>query len=412
MEKRQVGVLARSGALPQGKRSVEALARNGELPVPRDEKRGNAEEYVLDQLIRELGTAEGLSHLRVQALAEKLQNEESDEAVGKRSIASLARNSELPQKRVVIHRSGYLLRPLHENEETDLLDPDDFLGKSGVDMLAVNGGFNVADGSLASFAKHGYDDEFGYNEYDDESGEVDKRHVGAARNFLYGGRPKRNLASLKNFLSSARKRTVVNFGKRNVGAAKNFALSDKRNVGAFKNFLSTEKRNLGAARNFLLDDGKRNEGNDLGKRNLGAARDFLYGKRNLASFARDGGFSNLKYPSMKDYDWDDVFDFDDFHDEEEEREKRNLGATRNFGKRSVPEKAATETSEKGKTRTKRDTYLETQTDEYPMPVLQASGELDYGDVEPLPNDLQLQKRFLGKLPSTFLSFVLYSLRAR
>ncbi|KAL0275227.1 UNVERIFIED_CONTAM: hypothetical protein PYX00_003153 [Menopon gallinae] len=384
MEKRQVGVLARSGALPQGKRSVEALARNGELPVPSSEKRGNAEEYVLDQLIRELGTAEGLSRMRVQALAEKLQSEEYEDAVGKRSVASLARNSELPQKRVVTHRSGYLIRPLHETEETDLLDPDDFLGKGGVDMLAVNGGFNVADGSLASFAKHGYGDEFGYDEYDDETDAIDKRHVGAARNFLFGGSSKRNLASLKNFLSSAGKRTVVNFGKRNVGAARNFLLSDKRNVGAFKNFLSTEKRNLGAARNFLLDEGKRN---------LGAARDFLYGKRNLASFARDGGFSSLRYPSMKDYDWDDVFDFDDFHEEED---KRNLGASRNFGKRSAPEKATSETPEKGKARTKRDAYLDAQTDEYPMPVLQASGELDYGDVEPLSNDLQ--KRFLGRIP--------------
>lgn len=378
MAKRQVGVLARTGALPQGKRSVEALARNGELPVHNHNKRDSGNDYILDLLIQELAAAEGLSRLHLQALTERLlqqredgmEQENSFEDMDKRSLSSLARTGGFPSK-----RGGYLVKPAQgaSDQQPDLLDPDDFLGKNDLELLAVNGGLYVADdkrGGLASLAKHGYigkREGEDFNDYLDEYDDMDKRNLGAAKNFL-GKRDdeeKRNIGAAKNFLGGGEKRhlgSFRNFGKKNVGAARNFFSDNKRNLASVKNFLSSTggKRHIGAARNFLSDENKRNIGAAKNfflsgsKKNLGSARNFFYGKRSLASFARDGGFSSLKYPSSKEYAWDDdEFDFDDFHEDEKRylgsflrnqrylgslggrpyTGKRNLASFKNFGKR-------------------------------------------------------------------------------
>lgn len=517
VEKRQVGVLARTGALPQGKRSVEALARNGELPIHTNEKRdNNNNEYILDLLIQELAAAEGLSRLHLQALTERLLQEKEDEMeqensfedADKRSVSALARTGKFPQKRSMeaMARSGYLIKPASQDQQ-DLLDPDEFLGKNDDDMLDVDEGLNEGKrGGLAALAKHGYigkregtDDDGGIDDLDlylrylndqdenlkdfDEKRHIgaarnfinDKRHLGSARNFIIGD-GKRNLGSLRNFgkrnLGSAR-----NFGgKRNIGAARNF-MEDKRNLASFKNYLSgkrnvgsalrfmsqNDKRNVGAARNFFIDENKRNVGAARNfflsgsKKNLGAARNFFYGKRNLASFARDGGFSSLKYPSSREYEWDDEFDFDDFHNDDKRylgsflrnqrylgsvKGKRNLASFKNFGKRFDDEEGAAlyygddqdedigevmnddqaaiekrQTKEKeehvngtvtksektkeevNKKRTKREAFIESP-GEYPMPVLQNSKGTDYEDLmaslvdEESQNDVE--KRFLGK----------------
>lgn len=440
-----------------------------------------------------------------------MEQENSFEDVDKRSVSALARAGGLPQKRSMeaMARSGYLLKPTQTDEQPQqLLDPDDFLGKtdkSGDEDEYEDAVSLGKRGGLASLAKHGYigkregaDDDDDLNLYlrylndqdEDWKDEDEKRHIGAARNFLNDkrhigsarnfiiGEGKRNLGSLRNFgkrnLGSAR-----NFGgKRNIGAARNF-MEDKRNLASFKNYLSgkrnvgsalrflaqNDKRNVGAARNFFTDENKRNLGAARNfflsgsKKNLGAARNFFYGKRNLASFARDGGFSSLKYPSSKEYDWDDEFDFDDFHPDDKRylgsflrnqrylgsvKGKRNLASLKNFGKRFDDEEGAVlyygndedededigalmnedqtaiekrQTKEKegnvngtvsksektkeeiNKKRTKREAFIKSP-GEYPMPVLQNSKGTDYEDLLAAFVDEESQndveKRFLGK----------------
>lgn len=493
-----------------------ALARNGELPIRLNDKRednnsNSNNEYIMDLLIQELAAAEGLSRLHLQALTERLlqqrrdamEQENSFESFDKRSVAALARAGGLPQKRSMeaMARSGYLIKPTSTDQQPDLLDPDDFLGKSDAELLDLNEGFEVADGKrggLASLAKHGYiGKREGYDLYEDpDEGELlndddefyeDKRHLGAAKNFLSD---KRHIGSARNFLIGEGKRNIGslrNFGKRNLGSARNFGgkrnlgaarnfMSDKRNIGSFKNYLSgkrnvgsalrflarNDKKNVGAARNFFVDENKRNIGaarnffSSGSKKNLGAARNFFYGKRNLASFARDGGFSSVKYPSSKNFAWDDEIDFDDFHDEDKRylgsflrnqrylgslKGKRNLGSFRNFGKRfdddeeamiyysntnnnnddddddlsdgnqdeedGEKKKRQTENfngtvihEEHNKNRTKREAFIESPQGEYPMPVFQNSKGTDYEDLlaafadEESQNDVE--KRFLGK----------------
>lgn len=346
-----MGVLARSGALPQGKRSVGALARNGELPGKRAELGLEERQrlYRLSNWLREIDAA-----IRLQ---EALEHD-----LAKRNMEAMA-------------RAGYLVKPATEPPEPriGLLDSEDFLGKVDSDWLDAENedGFGEAEGKrggLASLARHGY---IGKRNDDEDDDDDVKRSIGAARNFLSLA-DKRNIASVKSFISRYGKRNLGSFrnfgsGKRNLGSVRNsyddFDYGDdfdeKRNVGSARRFQG--KRNLGAARNFLFTENKKNLGAARqffasgNKKNLGAARNFYYGKRNIASFARDGGFNILKHSGREDdYPWEDEdeFDFDDFHEDDKRHlasflknqsgkrylgslraGKRNVAAFRNFGKR-------------------------------------------------------------------------------
>lgn len=389
-----MGVLARTGVLPQGKRGVESLARNGELPgkrtgvSPEDQQRI----YRIANWMTEMDAT--------QRLHDALEHE-----MMKRNMEAMA-------------RSGYLVKPATEAPEprSDLFDPEDFLGKVEAELLANEESFNEAAdkrGGLASLARHGY---VGKREEGDDKNVLDKRNVASYKSFLsrYG---KRNIGAFRNF----------NSGKRHVGAARNFMgkrdyLGDedgdedyeeeeeKRNIGSARRF--TGKRNLGSARNFLYD-GKRNLGSARqflasgSKKNLGAARNFYYGKRNLASLARDGGFSDLRQLRREeDYPWDEDedFDFDDYHENEKRylasflkhqagkrylgslrAGKRNLAAFKNLGKRFDAE---------GDEILGRELEVETRrkrSAEFAFPEPDVSYFSDYED-EPIA----YEKRFLGK----------------
>lgn len=133
MEKRQIGVLARTGALPQGKRSVEVLARNGELPVYNSPKINSFNEG-LDSFVEDRGNPENVNAHKLQDRLEISKDEEDAGNWRKRSLEALARNSQFPQKRIPaegIWKSGYLVTPLREKapQPSDIFDPDEFLGE-------------------------------------------------------------------------------------------------------------------------------------------------------------------------------------------------------------------------------------------------------------------------------------------
>lgn len=423
IEKRQVGVLARSGVLPQGKRGVESLARNGDLP-------GKRSVLSQDERQRLYRIANWMTEMdATQRLHDALEHE-----MMKRNMEAMA-------------RSGYLVKPATDAPESrsDPFDPEDFLGKVDAELLANEEGFNAAAekrGGLASLARHGY-----VGKRDDD----EKRSIGAAKNFLSD---KRNIASYKSYVSRYGKRNIGSFrnfnsGKRHLGAARNFLgkrdyfvddegddaedydeeeeMNEKRNIGSARRF--TGKRNLGSARNFLSTEGKRNLGAARqffasgNKKNLGAARSFYFGKRNLASLARDGGFSDLRQlRHEEDYPWDEDedFDFDDYHENDKRHlaaflknqsgkrylgslraGKRNIAAFKNLGKRAFDAEGQSADEDvddilgreldgaSGMTRRKRSAEFA-----FPEPGIDVSYFGDYED-EPIANE----KRFLGKLHS-------------
>ncbi|KAK6629993.1 hypothetical protein RUM43_003814 [Polyplax serrata] len=131
LDKRQIGVLARTGALPQGKRSVEVLARNGELPILRNPKDTRQEE-TLNSLIKKSQGGETLdaTYDREKEVGKLFQNENygkrfsNDENDEDYNIQVEKKLSE------IMSRSGYLIRPAQngDKESLNLFDPQDLLG--------------------------------------------------------------------------------------------------------------------------------------------------------------------------------------------------------------------------------------------------------------------------------------------
>nr|CAD7196477.1 unnamed protein product [Timema douglasi] len=323
LDKRHIGVLARTGLLPfQGKRYVATLARNGDLPYiahrewdkkvhPMMSGGGNYElgkRYVgalaksgnlpfnregrgddgvgkIESILQGILETEDLWKSQVQELKLELLKEELEtleeasddngyeEDVNKRSIASLARSGNLPfkggeGKRSVeaLARSGYLPAPKapesSEDSQMDASQEADLLGKRSIASLAKSGQLQHASSQFVN----------GDLLKDEFDGEGKRGGIGSL--------------------------------------ARNGYLNNKKDNG---------NRDLERLMQQLYQD----EGMD--KRNIGSlARSFNLpqnGKRNLGSIARSGGFSQLRFsPSKKD---DDNGSESDYYRDDE---KRNLGA--------------------------------------------------------------------------------------
>ncbi|KDR21651.1 neuropeptide-like 1 isoform X2 [Zootermopsis nevadensis] len=323
-EKRNVGSLARSGNMPfkNGKRSVEALARAGYLPVPKQPQ--ESADYPHDS------------------------NEDSEELVGKRSIAVLAKNGQLSAHGLkdLFHEGGNrgddaYLEYLHQKREGDEAG-------EGLDELI--------------------------QELYQEGQETGKRNIGSlARgyNFPYHGR-KRTLGSI-----------VRSGGFRFGGATKKVGDDDKRSVTSLirhrinpfqegKRYIGSVMRNQGS--HFGLSKKDDSELEDDAKRNIGAMVRNWYLPE------------HLKYGKRPNDEDDEVED--------------------DTAKRSVPtglkdEKQVQATATAKQKRTKRQAFLvpATSSDEYPMPVMQNSDLFDYEDLaELLSGGAAPEKRFLGRIP--------------
>jgi hypothetical protein len=394
-EKRNLASLVRSGNLPfkDGKRSVEALARAGYLPVPKQPH--DSEEYPHDS------------------------NENSEELMGKRNIAALARNGQLgaqglkelsqedENKRggiASLARNGYLHRKRAGDEAGDDLDDmiqelyqeEQETGKRNIGSLArgFNLPYNGGKRNLASLARAGgfkfggatkksNDDD---DDDDDENLYDDKRSVTSLiRNRISP------FQEGKRYIGSV----IRNQGSR-FGASKkdDFEIEDEteRNIGAI-------------ARNWNLLDhlqyGKRlddEEGDveDVAKRYVAALLEHgnlpvgvaassegpEEDKRHIGSLASKGSLQIHKKSSRSTGSDDAAYN-----------------NTNNKTKRSVPtEQHEVTTAEVGH-RTKRQAFLvpAASNDEIPMPVMQNSDLFDYEDIaELLSGGSAPEKRFLGE----------------
>nr|CAD7258380.1 unnamed protein product [Timema shepardi] len=323
LDKRHVGVLARSGLLPfQGKRYVATLARNGDLPYiahrewdkkvhPMMSGGGNYElgkRYVgalaksgnlpfnregrgddgvgkIESILQGILETEDLWKSQVQELKLELLKEELEtleeaaddngyeEDVNKRSIASLARSGNLPfkggeGKRSVeaLARSGYLPAPKapesSEDSQMDASQEADLLGKRSIASLAKSGQLQHASSQFVN----------GDLLKDEFDGEGKRGGIGSlARNGYLNNKKDNGNRDLERLMQQLYQDEGI----------------DKRNIGSL-------------ARSFNLPQN---------------------GKRNLGSLARSGGFSQLRFsPSKKDDDNGSESDY--FRDDE----KRNLGA--------------------------------------------------------------------------------------
>nr|CAD7568929.1 unnamed protein product [Timema californicum] len=323
LDKRHVGVLARSGLLPfQGKRYVATLARNGDLPYiahrewdkkvhPMMSGGGNYElgkRYVgalaksgnlpfnregrgddgvgkIESILQGILETEDLWKSQVQELKLELLKEELEtleeaaddngyeEDVNKRSIASLARSGNLPfkggeGKRSVeaLARSGYLPAPKapesSEDSQMDASQEADLLGKRSIASLAKSGQLQHASSQFVN----------GDLLKDEFDGEGKRGGIGSlARNGYLNNKKDNGNRDLERLMQQLYQDEGI----------------DKRNIGSL-------------ARSFNLPQN---------------------GKRNLGSIARSGGFSQLRFsPSKKDDDNGSESDY--FRDDE----KRNLGA--------------------------------------------------------------------------------------
>nr|CAD7398421.1 unnamed protein product [Timema cristinae] len=323
LDKRHVGVLARTGLLPfQGKRYVATLARNGDLPYiahrewdkkvhPMMSGGGNYElgkRYVgalaksgnlpfnregrgddgvgkIESILQGILETEDLWKSQVQELKLELLKEELEtleeasddngfeEDVNKRSIASLARSGNLPfkggeGKRSVeaLARSGYLPAPKapesSEDSQMDASQEADLLGKRSIASLAKSGQLQHTSSQFVN----------GDLLKDEFDGEGKRGGIGSlARNGYLNNKKDNGNRDLERLMQQLYQDEGI----------------DKRNIGSL-------------ARSFNLPQN---------------------GKRNLGSLARSGGFSQLRFsPSKKD---DDNGSESDYYRDDE---KRNLGA--------------------------------------------------------------------------------------
>ncbi|PNF43195.1 hypothetical protein B7P43_G15678 [Cryptotermes secundus] len=379
-EKRNFASLAKSGNLPfkEGKRSVEALARAGYLPVPRTLH--ESEEYPHDS------------------------NESSEELVGKRNIAAMAKNG--------------LLGAHGLNEREDALD--------------VNGHLHQK--------RLGDDVDELIQELYEEGQEISKRNIGSlARGFnfpYYGG--KRNLGSIA-------RAGGFRFG----GAAKKN--DDDESLDGDKRSVTSLIRN----RISPLREGKRYIGSivrNQGSRFGASKKDYFESdgeaKRNIGAMARNWHFpEHLKYGKRLDDEEGDAEDMAKQYvanllrqdglpvgvsasNDDPEEDKRHIGSLAAKGSFQIHKKSSrssgsdgvaynstqqVETSSRAKRslheenhiqgewgkRTKRQAFLlpAPSSDEFPMPVMQNSDLFDYEDfAELLSGASAPEKRFLGRIP--------------
>lgn len=372
-EKRNFASLAKSGNLPfkEGKRSVEALARAGYLPVPTTLH--ESEEYPHDS------------------------NESSEELVGKRNIAALAKNGLL---------GAHVL-----NEREDALDVNGYLHQKrlgdDVDELIqelYEEGQEISKRNIGSLARG-----FNFPYYGS------KRNLGSiarAGGFRFGGAAKRNDddespdGDKRSVTSLIRNRiTPLRVGKRYIGSV---VRNQGSRFGASKKdyFESDEeaKSNIGAmARNWHFPEhlkyGKRldDEGDaeDMAKQYVASllrhdslpvgvvasSDDPEEDKRHIGSLAAKGSFQIHK-KSSRSAGSDGVAYNSTQQVETSNRAKRSLQHEGEGGKR-----------------TKRQAFLlpAPSSDEFPMPVMQNSDLFDYEDfAELLSGASAPEKRFLGE----------------
>ncbi|XP_069705734.1 neuropeptide-like 1 isoform X1 [Periplaneta americana] len=427
-EKRNLASLARGGNLPfkEGKRSVEALARAGYLPVPKPPQ--ESEEYPHDSS----ETSEELIGKRsIASLAKtgQLKNFFQDEEGKRGGIGSLARNGYLPQKREDDDLDS-LIQELYQEED-----------KRNIASMMRNkiSPFQEGKRNLGSIARGG-----GYRlvkkDEDEDVLEEDKRNIASMmRNkispFQEG---KRNLGSLargggfrlskkddeddtldedKRNVASMMRNKISPFqqeGKRYLGSimrgqGSSFGISKKDDGDQ-----EEDKRNIGAmARNWHLPEhlkyGKRfddeeEDVEDIAKRYVatllrhgrlpvGASNDnsddMSDDKRHIGSLAAKGSFQVHKKSSRSTGSDDASYNTTDAAG----KTKRSVAAPEN-------QIQASTTSSDGAKRTKRQAYLvpATSSDEFPMPVMQNSDLFDYEDLtELLSGGAAPEKRFLGSV---------------
>jgi hypothetical protein len=375
VEKRNFASLAKSGNLPfkEGKRSVEALARAGYLPVAKLPQ--ESEEYPRDS------------------------NESSEELVGKRNIAAMAKNGllgthGLKEREDILDTNSHLQQKREGDEASDDLDEliqelyqeRQGTGKRNIGSLARGFNFPYYGGkrNLGSIARAG-GFRFGgptKKNDEDESLDGDKRSVTSlVRNRI------NPLREGKRYIGSV----VRNQGSR-FGASKKdyFDIYDeaKRNIGAMaRNWHFPEHLKYGKR----LDD---EEGNaeDVSKGYVAAllrhvslpdgviaSRDGPEeDKRHIGSLAPKGSFQIHKK-------WTRSAGSDDV-------------AYNSTQQAETSDKAKSSLRELGK-RTKRQAFLvpAPSSDEFPMPVMQNSDLFDYEDLaELLSGEAAPEKRFLGE----------------
>lgn len=392
-EKRNIGSLARSGSMPfkNGKRSVEALARAGYLPVPKQPQ--ESEEYPHDS------------------------SENSEELLGKRSIAALAKNGQLGAHGLkdLFHEDDgnqvddvYLEHMNQKREGDDAGDDLDELIHELYQEGQENGKRNI--GSLAR----------GYN-YPYHAGKRNLGSLARAGGFRFGGGTKkrdddeniddddkRSITSLiRNRLSPFQE------GKRYIGSVmrnqgSRFRASKKDDV----EIEDDAKRNIGAmARNWRLPEHLR-YGKSL---SVGEERVEDVAKRYVAALLRHGSLPVGVVASSEGTEEDkrhigSLASKGSFHIQK--KSSRSTGSddaaynntqqveTSNKAKRSVSTEYQIQgTMAHARNRTKRQAFLvpETSSDEFPMPVMQNSDLFDYEDLaELLSGGAAPEKRFLGE----------------
>lgn len=455
------------------KRYVGALAKSGDL---RFAKQLQDKRDEVDTLIDELLTTEELRRLRLEALRDELLKEKleavEDEAtdVEKKSLASLARSGNLPfrseSKKSVssLARAGLLRSPSAFRD----YDVDAF-GKRGIASLARNG-------QLPAFGKRGGISSIMRNRMsqhkrsvDDGNTDDDVDDIDNLINEIYESDGKRNIASL------ARTSNLPYYGKRNIASfVRSGGLSglsaaskksmfddwvdngdDKRSIPAFfrsqlapeegKRYLGAfvasnrlpyskqfspadleNKRNIGAmARNWNLPNSYRFGKRDDGENDFTDADEFDTSKRYVAALLRQGPIpvridTNLH---MEPRNFNVNVDNGDAEDEESksvminnehEDDKRHLGsiaAQKSYSAMRKKKSVTAEdqiTSSENKTnsfahvnhRDKRQAVdFATPSEEYPMPVLQNAEITDYDDTGSRMNNDQpstRNKRYFGK----------------
>lgn len=97
-QKRQIGVLARTGTLPQGKRSLETSACTRE-PFVRDNDMENSRVDILDSFIQEPKKSKSFSFLK--SPAEKLDEQRNSSELLKHFIETFAGDEQLQERRLV-----------------------------------------------------------------------------------------------------------------------------------------------------------------------------------------------------------------------------------------------------------------------------------------------------------------------
>jgi hypothetical protein len=390
-EKRNVGSLARSGNMPfkNGKRSVEALARAGYLPVPKQQH--DSAEYPQES------------------------GENSEEVLGKRNIAALAKNGQLGPhglKDLFHEEEGNrgddaYVEYLHQKRESDeegegldeliqeLYEEGEDIGKRNIGSLARGHNFPYHGGkrNLGSVARAGGFRFGGTTKKDDndENTDYDKRSVTSLiRNAI------NPFQEEKRYIGSVMRNQGSRFG---VSKKDDFETEDeeKRNIAAIaRNWhlpehLKYDKR-LDDEEEGVEDAAKRYVAALLrhGSLPVGAAAASSEGpeedKRHIGSLASKGSFHIQKKSSRST--GSDVVAYNSTQQAETSMKAKRSVSTSQQATAAVPGN-----------RTKRQAVLvpATSSDEYPVPVMQTSDLFDYEDLaELLSGDAAPEKRFLGE----------------